>query len=152
MYQTLTFYHSIIRWLVLISLIYAIYRGYKGYVSNAKFSKTDNSVRHWTATIAHIQLLIGMLLYTQSPVTKYFWSNFRIAITDMSLAFFGLIHIGLMLAAIVVITIGSALAKRRQTDREKFSTLWRWFLVGLLIIVLAIPWPFSPFVARPYFR
>ncbi len=90
MFQTLTFYHSIMRWLVLASIVYAIYRAYRGYSSNAQFSKTDNAVRHWTATIAHIQLLIGIILYTQSPIIKYFWQNFNEAIQNLDLVFFWL--------------------------------------------------------------
>ncbi|AZA60050.1 hypothetical protein [Chryseobacterium indoltheticum] len=152
MFETLTFYHSTMRWLVLASLVYSIYRAYKGYFSNAPFSKTDNYVRHWTATIAHIQLIFGIVIYTQSPIIKYFWNNFDEAITNLDLAFFGLLHIILMLTAIVMITVGSALSKRRTTDREKFKTILFWFSVSLIIILIAIPWPFSPFANRPYFR
>jgi len=152
MYQTLTFYHSICRWLVLISLIYSIYRAYKGYRSNAAFSKTDNAIRHWTATVAHIQLVLGIMLYTQSPVIKYFWNNFKDAIKNWDTAFFAVLHILLMLTAVVLITIGSAKAKRMTTDKEKFKTMLLWFSVSLIIIVVAIPWPFSPLAARPYFR
>jgi hypothetical protein len=152
MFETLTFYHSTIRWLVLASLVYSIYRAYKGYFSYAPFSKTDNYVRHWTATIAHIQLIFGIVIYTQSPIIKYFWNNFDEAITNLDLAFFGLLHIILMLTAIVMITVGSALSKRRTTDREKFKTILFWFSVSLIIILIAIPWPFSPFANRPYFR
>lgn len=152
MFQTLTFYHSIMRWLVLASIVYAIYRAYRGYSSNAQFSKTDNAVRHWTATIAHIQLLIGIILYTQSPIIKYFWQNFNEAVQNLDLAFFGLLHLILMLAAIILITIGSALSKRKTTDKEKFKTMLVWFSVSLIIIFIAIPWPFSPLANRPYFR
>ena len=152
MYQTLTFYHSFFRWLVLASLLYAIYRGCKGFFTNAVFSKTDNMVRHWTATIAHIQLLIGVTLYSQSPVIKYFWANRNESMTNKDATFFALIHLTLMLAAIIVITIGSALAKRRLTDHEKFKTMAAWFLIALLLILMAIPWPFSPLANRPYWR
>jgi len=152
MYQTLTFYHSIVRWLVLASLIYAIYTSFKGYYLKSPFSKNDNAVRHWTATIAHIQLLIGILLYSQSPIIKYFWKNFKEAIHNSDIAFFGLIHMLLMLTAIVFITVGSALAKRKQTDSQKFKTMLVWFSVALLIIFIAIPWPFSPIANRPYLR
>jgi hypothetical protein len=152
MYQTLTFYHSIMRWLVLASLLYAIYRAYKGYTSNAQFSKTDNATRHWTATISHIQLVIGITLYTQSPIIKYFWNNFNEAIHNLDTAFFGLLHIILMLTAIILITIGSALSKRKMTDKEKFKTMLVWFSISLIIIFIAIPWPFSPLANRPYFR
>ncbi|MGA9637867.1 hypothetical protein [Flavobacterium sp.] len=152
MYQTLLFFHSTIRWFLLASLLYAIYRAYKGYTLNVEFSKTDNLVRHWTATIAHTQLVLGIILYTQSPIIKYFWHNFYKAIHNLDSAFFGLLHIILMLTAIILITVGSALSKRKTTDKEKFKTMLIWFLVTLLIIFIAIPWPFSPLANRPYFR
>lgn len=152
MYQTLIFTHSILRWFVLASLIYSICRAYKGYYSKALFTKTDNSIRHWTATIAHIQLVVGIILYSQSPVIKYFWSNFNVAIQDIETTFFGLIHIVLMLISIIIITIGSALSKRKSTDEEKFKTMLLWFSIALLLIFIAIPWPFSPLANRPYFR
>ena len=152
MYQTLTFLHSIFRWLVLLSLMYALFRAYKGYVSGRIFSKIDDSVRHWTATIAHIQLVLGITLYSQSPIISYFWKNFSVAKETFDLLFFGLIHIFLMLVSIVIITIGSALTKRISNDKEKYKTMFLWFGIGLLIIFIAIPWPFSPLANRPYFR
>ncbi|SHK13344.1 hypothetical protein [Chryseobacterium polytrichastri] len=152
MYQTLTFLHSTFRWLVLLSLIYSLFIAYKGYFSNKNFSKTDDSIRHWTATIAHIQLILGITLYSQSPIVKYFWNNFSTAKESFDLLFFGLIHIFLMLFSIVLITIGSALTKRKTTDKEKFKTMMIWYTVALIIIFIAIPWPFSPLANRPYFR
>ncbi len=140
------------RWLVIASLVYAIYHAYIGYTSNGQFSKTDNAIRHWTATISHIQLVIGITLYTQSPIIKYFWNNFNEAIHNLDTAFFGLIHIIAMLTAIILITIGSALSKRKITDKEKFKTMLVWFSISLIIIFIAIPWPFSPLANRPYFR
>jgi len=152
MYQTLTFLHSLTRWLVLISLIYSIYRSFKGYFADRKFTGTDNTVRHWTATIAHIQLIIGMIFYFKSPVIQYFWKNFTQAKESFEHVFFGLIHISLMITAIIIITIGSALAKRKPSDKEQFKTMGLWFSIALIIIFIAIPWPFSPFANRPYFR
>jgi uncharacterized membrane protein YozB (DUF420 family) len=152
MYQTLLICHSFIRWFVLISLLYSIVRAYKGYSSQLVFAKTDNSIRHWTATIAHIQLIFGILIYVQSPVVKYFWKNFNEGVENTETLFFGLLHVFLMLTAIVLITTGSALAKRKKTDKDKFKTILLWFSIALLIIFIAIPWPFSPLSNRPYFR
>ncbi len=152
MYQTLISYHNLMRWFVLASLILAIYRAYRGYVTKAIFSKTDNTIRHWTATIAHIQLMIGMTLYFHSPIVKYFMQHFKEAVSRLEMTFFSLIHSTLMLVAIVLITIGSAKSKRQTTDSEKFRTMLVWFSVSLLLIFMAIPWPFSPFAHRPYFR
>lgn len=152
MYSTLLILHSWFRWLVLASLGYALFRAYRGYSSGGPFTKNDDSIRHWTATIAHIQLIIGFTLYLKSSVVKAFFANPGDGIQHLGTAFFGVIHILLMLISIVVITIGSALAKRRATDRKKFRTTLVWFSVALLLIIIAIPWPFSPLAHRPLAR
>lgn len=123
-----------------------------GYNQNKAFSKTDNAFRHWTATVAHIQLMIGIILYTQSPIVKFFWTDTITTWQNLDLTFYGVIHILLMLTAIVVLTIGSALAKRKPTDKEKFKTMLVWFSIVLIIIFIAIPWTFSPLSSRPNFR
>jgi cytochrome c biogenesis factor len=152
MYSTLLLLHSLARWVVLVFIMYSIYRAFVGYTKNRTFSETDNAFRHWTATVAHIQLMIGMILYTQSPITKYYWKHSQIKLQDFEITFFGLIHIALMIIAIVLLTIGSAKAKRKQTDKEKFRTILIWFSIALIIFFIAIPWPFSPLSNRPYLR
>lgn len=152
MYPTLLVVHSLFRWLVLVSLVYSIYRAYFGYSSNKAFSKGDNALRHRTATIAHIQFMIGITLYIKSPVIQFFWDNFSEAVNNPDTVFFGLYHFLLMIVAVVFVTIGSALAKRKPTDQEKYKTMLVWFSITLLLILIAIPWPFSPLANRPYFR
>lgn len=152
MYPTLLLLHSWFRWLVLLSLCYAIARSYRGYYSVSEFSFLDNKVRHWTATIAHIQLILGILVYIKSPIVQYYFSDFKNLISNWELTFFGLFHFILMLTAIVIITIGSAKAKRKKTAPEKFRTMLIWFSVALVIIFITIPWPFSPLANRPYIR
>lgn len=152
MFATLLALHSLVRWLVLISLIFAIYRAYRGWFSKNDFSGFDNSVRHWTATISHIQLLIGLSIYFISPLVSYFLHYFQTAVKQREIRFFGMEHSLMMLTAVVLITIGSAKAKRQKTDQQKFKTMAIWFTIALLIILSSIPWPFSPFTSRPYFR
>jgi hypothetical protein len=152
MYQYLLIFHSIFRWLVLIALLLAIYKAYRGYTQNRSFAKSDNALRHWTATIAHTQLIIGIMLYIKSPTTQYFWANFREAIQYPNPAFFGLYHFLLMITSVILVTIGSSLAKRQVTDKEKFKIMLIWFSITLLVIFIAIPWPFSPLASRPYIR
>lgn len=154
MYPELLALHSIFRWLVLASLLFAIYRGYKGWFRNNPFSKFDNSVRQWTATVAQIQLIIGLSLYSISPIVHYFLHHFKEGVREREIRFFGMEHSLMMLIAILVITIGSIIAKRKATDNEKFKTMAIWFSIALLIILTSIPWPFSPppFIERPFFR
>ena len=152
MYPTLLGIHSLFRWLVLASLIFAIYRAYNGWISKRTFSPFDNALRHWTATIAQIQLVLGLWLYFISPIIDYFLHNYNDAVHQRETRFFGMEHSLMMLAAIVLITIGSMKAKRKQMDTEKFKTMAIWFSIGLLIILISIPWTFSPLASRPYFR
>lgn len=151
-YSLLLFFHSLFRWLVLSGLLYALFRAVRGWVGRRTFAALDNKVRHITATLAHVQLIIGYVLYFNSPLVQWFRSHFRDAVRQLPVVFFGLIHIILMTLAITFITIGSAVAKRRNTDLEKFRTMTLWYGVALAIILLAIPWPFSPLAKRPFFR
>ncbi|WP_345213896.1 hypothetical protein [Mucilaginibacter gynuensis] len=152
MYPYLIFFHSVFRWLVLLSLFYAITRGIRGWLTHQSFSRSDNAIRHITATIAHIQLAVGYILYFQSPLVAYFRSHYHEAVKQFDFLFFGLIHISMMTVAIILITIGSSAAKRKTTDIAKFKTMTVFFLLALLIIFMAIPWPFSPLANRPYLR
>jgi hypothetical protein len=72
MYPILLTLHSLFRWVVLVSVLYAIFHSYKGWFTGKLFSKFDDSLRHITATITHIQFMIGVGLYFVSPVIDYF--------------------------------------------------------------------------------
>jgi hypothetical protein len=152
MYPILLASHSLIRWLVLASLLYAIIRASRGWLSKRNFTAVDDSVRHWTATIVHIQFLLGLGLYLVSPIVDYFLHHFQDAVHQRELRFFGMEHSVMMFLAVTVISIGSGKAKRETKDAEKFKIMAIWFAVGLLIILTSVPWPFSPFTSRPYFR
>ena len=153
MYSILLNLHSILRWFVLISLIYSIVIAYKGWLLKGTFKKPDNLARVLTATIAHVQLIIGIVLYFISPMIKYFLHNFKDMVHNKEFRFYGLEHTLFMFIAIVLLTIGSSAAKRKKTDAQKFKTMAIWFSIALIIIIIAIPWPFTSFTAqRPWFR
>lgn len=152
MYSVLLTIHSLVRWLVLISLLIAIYRAYKGWFGNVPFTKFDNAIRIAAVTTAHVQLVLGISLYCISPIVRYFLNYFKAAVHEREVRFFGMEHITMMVIAIVLITIGSAKAKRQTTDRHRYKTMAIWFTIALVIIFSSIPWQFSPLTSRPYFR
>lgn len=152
MYSGLLYIHSCFRWVALLLMVYGVYRAFMGFWGNKPFSKTDNFFRHWAATAAHIQFVIGMILYLKSPIVQYYWKNRSTIGYDLEFSFFGLYHPALMLVSVVILTIGSAMAKRKETDKEKYKTMLVWFSVSLMLVLIAIPWPFSPLVNRPFFR
>ncbi len=95
-------------------------------------------------------MVVGFVLYNYSPFAKSFWSDASVP-GDGSM-FFAIIHATMMFAAVIIVSIGSAMAKRRPTDHEKYKTMLTWFAIALLVILVAIPWPFSPFAQRPLIR
>ena len=152
MYQTLLTVHSLVRWISLVLLVYMIIRAYSGWLSSGKFTSGDSSIRKWTITSLHLQLIIGIILYFISPITTYFIGHFSETVGTRSIRFFGMEHVIMMFAAIVIATIGSARSKRRAEDILKFKTLAIWLTISLILILAAMPWPFSQAISRPWFR
>lgn len=150
MYSLLLTLHSWGRWAVLLGLLLALARAYWGWLGSRPFAPFDDAVRHTAATVAHVQLALGYGLYFSSPVVRSF--HWHRAVPGSAALFFGLQHVAVMTGAVLVLTVGSALAKRRPTASAKFRTMTLWFSAALLLIFLAIPWPFSPLASRPFFR
>lgn len=152
MYPTVLALHSLVRWLVVLALLFAVYKAYSGWLSKKAYTKSDNTARTLAVTFVHLEFILGLILYFTSPVIEFFRNNFKEAVQQKDVRFLGMEHSVMMLIAVVLITIGSAKAKRKATDTAKFKTLAIWFTIGLLIILISIPWPFSPFAERPAFR
>lgn len=152
MYPTVLALHSLVRWLVVLALVFALYKAYSGWFSKKTFTKSDNTARLWAVLFVHIEFIIGLVLYFTSPIIEFFRSNFKEAVQQKDVRFLGMEHSVMMLIAVILITIGSAKAKRKGTDTEKFKTLAIWFTIGFIIILVSVPWPFSPFASRPAFR
>jgi hypothetical protein len=152
MYQFILALHSLIRWLVLAGLLFSIFTAFRGWFKKKPYTKRDDVTRMLTVTITHIQLIFGLWLYLISPIVSYFLHNFKEAVHERPIRFFGMEHVTVMITAIILITIGSAKVKKKKTDREKYKTMAVWFTIGLLLILSSVPWSFSPLVSRPLLR
>lgn len=64
--------------------------------------------------------------------------------------FFAIEHMVSMLIAIVLITIGRGVGKKNISPERKHKKSFWMFLIALVLILVAIPWPFRE-VARPLF-
>ncbi|HWA06640.1 MAG TPA: hypothetical protein VG961_08835 [Ignavibacteria bacterium] len=152
MYTTLLSLHSIFRWLVVLGVLYTLYRAYSGIFSKRSFDPADAKTRKYTVIAAHIQLVLGIALYFLSPLTKYFLSNFSAAVKVRDIRFYGMEHTIVMVIAIALLTIGSAVSKKKTEDSGKFKALAVWFTIAAILVLLMTPWPFSPFSSKPFFR
>ncbi|MBD0257846.1 MAG: hypothetical protein ICV83_19195 [Cytophagales bacterium] len=152
MYHLTLTLHSWLRWGVVLTLLVTLLVSLTGWLTRRPYTRSDAALRSLTTSVAHLQLLVGFALYFQSPIATYFRENPGPATGNPEVTFFGIIHVSMMLVAVVVLTLGSSLGKRAATDARKHRTVALCFLAGAVLILLAIPWPFSPLAKRPLLR
>ncbi len=137
MYDILRHAHSGLRWLVLIALLFAIVNAFSKKGKSA-FSSGDKKSALIALIFTHLQFVIGLILYFVSPKVVFDGA----AMKDSVLRFYLVEHISLMLIAVVLITIGYSKAKRLTDDSKKFAKIGWFYLIGLILILISIPWPF----------
>ncbi|MFY0685001.1 MAG: cytochrome b [Balneola sp.] len=138
MYSLLVHLHSINRWIVLVLIILSIAKAFSGWFGKKDFLPADKKASLFALIFTHIQLLLGMGLFFISP-----WVSFEEgAIKNEIFRFYTMEHFSMMIIAIAIITLGYALSKRAKADITKFKRVAVFYLIGLLIMLSGIPWPF----------
>ena len=130
--------HSFLRWIVLILLLAAIIKSLSGLMSKRAYAPSDNKISLFLLISTHTQLLVGLALYFMSSKVMFNSSTMQNNIAR----FFTVEHSTMMLIAIALITIGRISSKKAATDAAKFKKAFWFFLIALLVILAAIPWPF----------
>jgi hypothetical protein len=119
-------------------IIYAITNSIIGSIKKKKFGHSDQKISLLTLVAFHSQILVGIVLYISSPKVEFVKDMFQIEV----LRFFTLEHGLLMLISATLITIGYSKAKRHN-DSKGHQNIFIFYLLALLIILWAIPWPFK---------
>ena len=135
--------HSLLRYVLLILMLISIVKAFNGWGLKKAYSPGDRKLALFTVISAHLQLVLGLVIYFISPTVKIGLANMSEAMKDAALRFWTVEHISMMLIAIILITIGSARAKRATTDEGKHKQIAVFFLIALLVIFIAIPWPWK---------
>lgn len=130
--------HSGLRWLVLALLIAAILNAFKGWKGASVYTDKDKKVHLFAMILLHIQILTGFVLYYMNFGGKVDFG----AMSDPIRRFFTVEHSFMMLLAMVLITIGFSRSKKAATDVARFKLVFMTYLIGLLLILAGIPWPF----------
>lgn len=143
MYEGLKHAHSGLRWLALILILWAIYNAF----TSKEFNKREKLVNLFSMVSLHTQLLLGFILYFISPRVRFFEGWMK----DAAYRFYGLEHLIGMLIAVVIITLGYSKSKRASTVAEKFKPIKIFYIIGLIIILVSIPWPFRANLGGAWF-
>ncbi len=143
-YTILVKAHSGLRWVVLLLLVAAVITAFRKWQGRANYSATDNKIYLFALISVHIQLVLGLVLYFISPKV-----NFEL-ISDKLYRFYTVEHTVGMLLAIVLITVGRSRSRRMSGDGLKHRTVAIFYGIGLLLILVSIPWPFRNLGAGLY--
>lgn len=135
--QILQHLHSVNRWIILVLLILTIVTAFQGWFGKKAYTEGDRKKALFTLIFTHIQFILGLILYFISPMVKNGGS-----MKDPIWRFYAVEHFLVMIIAVILITIGYAVGKRKAADIAKFKTIAIYYLIALLLILISIPWPF----------
>lgn len=134
--------HSSLRWVILILLLVVIVQAITKKEGIRKSSL-------WLLIAGHITLLLGLYQYFKG-LSGYNLietaTSFGDVMKNSVLRFWAVEHISAMLIAIIIITIARKSAK--NLIYKKAAIL---YVIALLLILAAVPWPFREGIGRPWF-
>jgi hypothetical protein len=136
MYNFIQKFHSGWAYLALILLVVAIVNSLLGSTSNKEFRAKDRKIALFALIAIHIQLVVGLILYFVSPLGKASLGEMK----DAALRLTSLEHPLINIIAITLITIGWSKHKKASTSQSKFKSIWIFYLIGLALILLRLPW------------
>lgn len=134
--------HSGLRWVLLILLVLTLIKAFGANSAGKAFPEADKKFSLFTMILAHLQAVLGLGLYFMSPKVDF-------SSTTMSSPlhrFFTMEHTLMMLIAIILITLGHRHAKAGSAKK----VFWH-YLIALLVILAAIPWPFRTALGAGWF-
>ncbi len=149
--QTLLVLHNLVRWLVLLFGFWTLISAISGMGSKREYASGDSRANFFFMLSMDIQLLIGLILYFTGAWferLKHLGENMK----DPMLRFFTMEHGLLMIIAWILVHAGRMSVKKTEGSQSKFKKTLIYFGIALLLILVAIPWPFREAVARPWFR
>lgn len=139
MYTGLLHAHSTLRWIVLILLVAGIISSLMGWIGKKSFTAGDAKLHLFLMISAHLQLVLGLVLYFISPDVKSAFADFGEAMKTPTIRFWAVEHALMMVLAIALITVGRRMTKKGEDIKRHKRAFWFYF-VALLFILSAIPW------------
>ena len=152
MYNFALIVHSWLRWAVILAGLFAVVRAISGATGRRSWSRIDERAGFWFVTLLDLQFLLGLILYLfLSPITHAAMQDFGAAMKSSGLRFWGVEHVFGMIVGIALVHIGRARTRKVTDSRARHKVAAISYTLGLLAILIAIPWPAMP-NGRPLLR
>ncbi|MCH8495258.1 MAG: cytochrome B [Balneolales bacterium] len=130
--------HSYLSYLVLAGLVISIVLALKGFFGKNQFTDKDRKLALLGLIPVHLQWVFGLVLYFLSPLGLTSLSG---DVMGNSVArLYAIEHPLTMIIAVILITVGFSKAKRASDPQKQYVYIWTFYLAGLLLILLRIPW------------
>jgi NADH:ubiquinone oxidoreductase subunit 2 (subunit N) len=136
LYSIVQHFHSGWAYLALLLLFIAVANSILGAYSQREFTSSDRKWALFTLIGAHIQLLVGFVLYFVSPLGLASFGQ----MSNSALRLTSLEHPLINIIGIVLITIGWSKHKKALKNQQKFKAIALFYGLGLLLILSRIPW------------
>ncbi len=134
MYTGLFHTHSFLRYAVLILLVIVVVTSVMGWLSKKPYSETDNKLSLYLFIATHLQLLLGLILYTQSS-----WVQVgKLAMKIKEVRYWTVEHLSIMLIAIALITMARVTAKKMNSAEAKHKRMFIFNTLALVLILTGI--------------
>lgn len=135
MNDLLLFFHSLMRYAVIITVAFAGITHLIALLRKAPILNGERQAAIFAVIFSHVQLVLGLVLY--------FLRKDAYVSTTTSGRFWKFEHIGMMVIAVILVTLGRSLSKRAEEDRSKQLRVAIFYLIALALILWATPWPFT---------
>ena len=130
MYTGLLHLHSALRYVVLVLVLLAIVQAITA--GSKPYTATNKKINLFALISAHLQLVIGLILYFISPNVDFS------KMSNPIFRYWNVEHITMMILAIVLITIGYSKSKRAKEDKAKHRAIYIFYTLAIVIVLLAI--------------
>lgn len=141
MYETILTLHSYLAYIVLIILFLAVSNAILGLVGNKMFTpQKDFRLSLFTLILAHIQLLVGLILFFVSPNGLKAIQALGMGGLDTASRLLAVEHPFINILAVVLITIGWSRHKKFMEGNKKFKSIAIFYGLGLLFLLSRVPW------------
>lgn len=144
LYEILKSAHSGWRYLVFVLLLIAVIQALTGWLGRKSYTEGNRKLNVFTLISAHIQFLLGIVLYFLSPFTKG-------PMGDALYRYWKVEHITVMVLAIVLITVGNAKSKKGTDAVAKHKSIAIFFGLAFVLIVAAILMMVKSDTSRSFF-
>jgi hypothetical protein len=145
-YKILLESHSGLRYVVLLLIIIALVQSLIGWLGQKAYTEANRKINMFAMVSAHIQFLLGIILYFYSPFVKT--DDMAGAMKDSASRYWTVEHAVMMLVAIVLFTIGHSRSKKIAEAVGKHRSITIFYGLGILLIIVAIVQSGRPIIGR----